>query len=199
MKPEFVIWDSMAVPNACVLAELYGVDKQYELDKGIPRLANFPKNARFKMDSDFPHDTLLVDNLDNTDDLIVASRRLKEFLETRPLMHMEYLPIAILDHKKKPVEDEYFIVHPIDLPECLDIKKSQVTWGISKDWADKVKQLVIDMTKVEPDRDLFRPKPFYSVILVRRALAEAIDEQGFTGIRWKEIDDYPHPRTGGKR
>ena len=88
---------------------------------------------------------------------------------------------------------DYFIVHPIDLPQCLDIAKSGVTWWIvDKERINRVKQLILDESKV--DREMFRPKPFYKIIIVKRDLAEAIDREGFTGIRWIELEDYPRPR-----
>lgn len=197
MKYKFLIWEHKIIPNACSLEELLGVEKQYQLKEGFPRAATFPKDAVFPMHPDRPHDTILLDNLYNTDNLIVVSRRLKEFLEARPLVKVEYLPVTILNHKKKPASRDYFIIHPVDLPQCLDIAKSGVTWGIvDKERVDEVKQLVLDESKV--DRELFRPKPFFNVIIVERNLAEAIDCEKFTGIRWVELEDYPRPKKRNK-
>jgi len=195
MKSEFLVWEYQDVPHACSLYELKGVERQYELVKGIPRASDFPRDAKYPMNPDFHHDTLLLDNLLNTDNLIVVSNRLKDFLAARPLIKVEYLPVTVLNHKKKPVGTDYFIVHPIELPECLDIDKSEAKWGIiSKDLIDEVKQLVIDGSKVEPNREFFKPKPYYYVFVVRRILAEAIDAAGFTGIRWVEPENHPRPR-----
>ena len=49
---------------------------------------------------------------------------------------------------------------------------------------------MIDESRVDPERKIFRPKSFYRVTLVARELAEAIEVEGFTGIRWIELDDY---------
>jgi hypothetical protein len=191
MKANFVLWTAKDLPNACCLHQLKGVDDTFELVEGIPRVANFPADATYPMHPDFPHDTLLTDNLLNTDRLIVASRRLKEFLESQALTHVEYLPVTILNHKNRPASKDYFIVHPIDPIECLDEKASGAQRSnIDTDTIQKLKRLVIDEAKIEPTRSLFRAKHFPKVIFVRRTLADTIDATNFAGIRWMELDEF---------
>jgi hypothetical protein len=190
-KPNFVVWDSAVVKNAVVLHVLKGVEKEYQLRKGVPRAATFPSDAAYTMHPDFPHNTILVDNLVNTGLRIVGSKRLKEFLEKQVVPKVEYLPVAIVNHKGKTASKDYFIVHPIEPVECLDLDKCGVTWGeVDETSIDEVKHLVIDETRVEPIRQLFRPKQFHQVILARRTLADAIDAAGFTGIKWIELDKF---------
>ena len=192
MNDDFLIWDSAVVPNACCLAQLVNVDDQFELPKGIPRAATFPSDAAFTMDPDFPNDMLLTDNLVNTDRLVIASARLKTFLESQALQRVEYLPVTILNHKGRSASRDYFIVHPVELDACVDLGASDVEWSIIDPASiDSVTSLVIDEHALDPGVALFRPKPFYDIVLVRRPLAEAIDAQGFSGIRWIELSSYP--------
>jgi hypothetical protein len=192
MESNWVIWDSKKVLNACSLYELLGVDKLYQLTKGIPRAATFTENAVYTMDSDFLHDTLLTDNLINSDMLIVGSLKLKKFFEARSVQKVEYLPVTILDHKQKPASRDYFIIHPIEPVDCLDLDKCDLEWGIiDENSIDKVNHLVIDESRISPERKIFRPNLFYDIVLVHRELADEIDAEGFTGIRWIELSDYP--------
>ncbi len=191
MSSNYVIWDSKAEPNGCVLKELIGVEKDYQLRKGVPFGASFPAEAAFTMDPDFPDNTLLTDNLLNTDLMIVASLRLKQFLDQQGLPKVEYLPVTVLNHKGRPASRDYFIVHPIDPVECLDLDKCQPTWSaIDKTSIKRLKKLVLDESKIEKDRRLFRPKGFHRVILAHQELAKAIGAQGFTGINWVPVDRY---------
>src|SRR3972149_2831695 len=96
MSSEFIIWDHKIVPNACSLYELIGIEKEYQLIKGVSRADDFPGDAAFIMHPDRPHDTNLLDNLYNIHNLLVVSKRLKDFLESRPLQKVEFLPITIL-------------------------------------------------------------------------------------------------------
>lgn len=191
MRSPFVLWAYAPVDHAAALYTLEGVSDQYALNVGEPVLANFPDDAYFTMDPDAPYDTLLVDNLDNTDLAIVASPRLKEFLEGYPVAKVEYLPVTIVNHKGRPAA-RYYIVHPLDPVDCLDVPACNAAFGaVDKDNILDLERLVIDAGKVDPRRALFRPKMFYQVIVVRRALAEAVDAAGFTGVRWIELSDFP--------
>jgi hypothetical protein len=134
----------------------------------------------------------MTDNLINTRTLIVASLKLKNFLETRQLPKVEYLPITILDHKGRPASRDYFIIHPIEPVDCLDVSQCGAQRSsIDPETIQWLDRLVIDEGKIDPSRDMFRLKFFYDVILVRRELAAAIDAEGLTGIRWIELSDYP--------
>jgi hypothetical protein len=191
MKNNYVIWTEKNEPNACLLEQLTGLDSAWRLRKGHPLATSFPKTVSFRMNPDFPHDTVLTDALLNINMAIVASPRLVSFLQQRGLEKVEYLPVTILNHKRKVVSTDYSIVHPIDPPDCLDIPKCKVKWSsLDKESIDEMKKLVLDEAKLSASRELFRPKSFHEVILVKRALAEAIDAQRFTGIRWKELDKF---------
>lgn len=121
---KLVIWDSAAVPNACVLWKHSEIEDPWELVEGVPRAATFPADCTYAMHPDFLHNTLLVDNLINTDRLVVVSLRLKQFLEARGIKQLEFLPVTIMDLRERPASRDYFIVHPIEHVDCLDLEKS---------------------------------------------------------------------------
>ena len=153
--------------------------------------ATWPKNVTLTMDPEYPDDTLLVDNLINTDMLIVASGQLKEFLQTQALPMVEYLPVTILDHKGRAASSDYFIIHPIHPVDCLKLDEFDITWDVlNENCIDTIARLMIDESRIDPDRLMFRVKFLEGVILFRRDLAGAIDAMGFTGIEWVELDDY---------
>jgi hypothetical protein len=192
MARDYVIWTSGRINNYVVLETLHGVDKLYEVKRGIPRAASFPADARYTMHPDWPTNTVLTDNLINTDALVVASARLADFLRARGVTHTEYLPVTILNHKKRPTGKDYFIVNPVEPVDCLDVAKSGVTWSLFDGTiVDSVQRLVLDPKRCDPDRELFRIAKFADVTLVSRELAKAMDAQGFTGNRWLELSAYP--------
>jgi hypothetical protein len=187
----FVIWKAKDEPHACVLKDLHNVPDLWELSDGVSRVTGFPTDAYFDMDPDYPHDTLLVDNLANTDRVIVASSKLVTILQHFHVSPVEYLPVAIEDHRGKTAAS-YTIVHLIEPVDCIDNAKSVLRWdSIDTDAIARVKKLVIDEAKIPVGRLLFRPKHLSQVTLVHRELAEAISREGCTGVRWIEINDYP--------
>jgi len=144
------------------------------------------------MDLNYPRDTLLVDNLGNIDLLIVVSSKFKAFLESRNLKKVEYLPVTINNHKGRVASKDYYIIHPVEPVDCLDLEGSGAEMDfIAKSEVSSVERVVLDDTRIDYERELFKPSSFYEVTLVKRELAQAIDKMGFTGVRWLEMEDYP--------
>lgn len=191
-QSSYVIWTTKRVDHACVLEPLDGVEDIFEFARGVPRTASFPSDACFSMNLDYPRDMVVTDNLNNVNRMIIASTKLKELLHARGLVKVEYLPVAIRNHKKKLLPEPYYIVHPIEPVDCLEIDKCGARWGnVAADKIKFVKQLIIDEARVDPARELLRLKFFYEVIVARRDLAQAIDAAGCTGVRWVELKDFP--------
>jgi uncharacterized protein DUF1629 len=198
MKSIYQKWDWQYVPNACELDQLVGVDRVYRLSSGTEMLSGWPVEAAFHMDPDLPNDTLLIDNVRNVEEKIVVSERLKTFLEAQSLVSVEYLPVTIINHKGKPADESYFIVHPLGVVDCLDLDACEITWSrIDPKQIRRLKRLVIEEPSLTAGRMLFRIKGLAGVILVHRDLAKAIDRQEFSGVSWKELEDYPRPRSDG--
>jgi hypothetical protein len=193
VKSDFVIWgSSTTVPYRVLLDTMEGFDEVFKLGKGVQQNGSFAAGVYYTMNKDRPHNTVFTDSLKNLDNLIVASRRLREFFQARPSKGVEYLPIGVMDHKGKMASREYAIIHPAPPVDCLDCDKSGVVFSrIVKTKIRGVQRLVLDPARMDPERDLFRLDRFFDVILIRRDAAEAIDREGFTGIRWIEPADFP--------
>ncbi|MFA7060610.1 MAG: DUF1629 domain-containing protein [Pedobacter sp.] len=192
MKSDYVIWKARRIADSYLLDMLVGVENDYKLKSGISFLSTFPSSAFYTVNPDYPYNTLLVDNLPNTDRLIVASDRLKGFLEQHIRAKVEYLPISIHNHKNRPIREIYFIINPLDPIDGLDIEKCSVTWSkIVKDKIRDIKRIVLLEEKIDKERQLFRLARYDKIVLIKKELARKIDEAGFTGIQWVELDKYP--------
>lgn len=191
MVNSYKVIESAEIPNVCVLSKLVGVEKEYQLTEGVSLVSTFSNDAAFLMDPDFPNDTLLADNLINKYRLFVASKRLKEFLEKHQPEYLEFLPVGIIDHRGKRIKEKYFIVHPINPLNCLDIEKCGAEYSlVDESEIDEIESLVFDDSKMDHNRQIFRPKFFNWIILIHSDLAAAIDAEGFTGIRWIDSSEY---------
>jgi hypothetical protein len=193
MASNYVIWSAFADPtrNFCVLDELENVRKSYQLNEGISRLQGFPDTAQFQMDPEYPKAVVLPDNVRNVDSVAVVSNNLKEFIESWQPRDVEYLPVKIIDHKGKVASEKHFVVNPINLQDCLDTNKSGCKWSdIVRDKIYELEKLIIDESRIAAETLVFRMKYYYRPILVRRDLADAISQQGFTGVLWTELDKF---------
>lgn len=191
MSRNFVVWDYQRIDGRVRVDELKNVKDDHELVFGRSRAADFPRDAQFLMDPDFPTNTVLTDSLYNTDSLIVASQRLVDFLASRRIPSVEYLPVTIIDHKKKPVKARYFIVNPVGLVDCVDAAASGGTPDlILPTTLMSIERLVLDESRIPADRQIFRTVQVNSPVIVRKALADAIDAAKFVGICWVDPLNY---------
>ncbi|MCI0400218.1 MAG: hypothetical protein L0Z68_02785 [Gammaproteobacteria bacterium] len=187
----YVIWGHSPDPTLCSLSPPERIEEAYELNYGVSRARNFSSDAVFRMDPEFKKAIKLADALDNASFLIVASRRLKDFLEKEKVPDTEYLRVSILNHKNRLASDDYYIIHQVGAQNCIDLNQSIVKWNlINPDQISSIKKLVIDESAIGPNATLFRVKALPSIIFVRRDLADKLEKAGFTGIQFKEIATY---------
>ena len=192
MEANYLIWERDIIDGACSLDSMKGFDDDWQLLDGIPLAGSFPASAKFQFDPDDPTGIKLTDSLYNADRLVVASERLRALLEEARVPLVEYLPVPVHNHKKRPVGEPYCIVHPLQPVDCLVIDACEPRWSrLDKTNIDRLKRFVIDESRVAPERLLFRAKHYNRAILVHRSLARKIDAAGLTGARWIELSDYP--------
>jgi len=188
---DLLTWQYAKVGNSCLLAPPSNIARDWDLVKGVPRAANFQPDARCSMDPGFPKLVGLTDNTRNPSSLIIASRRLQEFLAAKVLKNVEFLPISIVNHKGRVASADYFIVHPVYPQDCLDVDASGCEYNLLiKTYIDAVKRIVIAFNRLDPDVSVFRVKNFRSLILVMRTLAAELVAAGFSGLRFGELQDY---------
>jgi len=195
MSSNHVMWRYKAADGAVVLQDFVGVSEKYPLHDGQPLLAGFATDAAFHMHPDFPNHLLLQDSVLNSDMCIVVSERLKRAVEALAPPRVEYLPVAIVDHKRRKVAEPFFIVHPTDPVDCIDRDASGAEMDeiVDPDAIESVQQMVLDPARIPADRPVFRLKGYWGVVVVRRDWAQALAVERFTGVRWLELDQYPEP------
>ncbi len=191
MTPDYVIWSwRPTVKHSAALGGFADFEDDNLFGHGHSWGGTFPAEAKMAFDPEHPRDTVRTDNLANTDGVLVISERLCDFLMKRKLYGMEYLPIPILDHKKRLIAEKYVIANTVDHVDCLDLKASKPTFSqIRKTRITDVEQLVLDSKRMDPKRELFRIKNFARHALIRRDLADAITAAGFTSIGWTELSE----------
>ena len=191
--PNYVIWNvDKQVPHACVLKKFVGFSADNTLRHGVPLENKFPRGVAFHMSPDFPTNLLLTDNLRNTDSCAVVSAKLAAALRARPVAKMEYLPVSIIDHKRKVASKDYFILNPLELVDCVDRKKSKLREDdmVPGD-IERIFDLVLDEKRIPKDRDVFRVKGFAQMTLASCELADELTAAKFVGLRWVPAEGNP--------
>lgn len=175
----------------CVLDDIEGFEDDYKLRKGESVAEDWGDDVLFRMAPDFKKQIKLSDHLTNLDSVIVASERLQRLLKDSEVPNVEYLPVTIVNHKKKVASEEYCLVHPVGAQDCIDVAKSEIEWNeIDADDIDSADLLVLDESKIDARVVLFRVKGLTDAIFCARDLMEEMLDAGFTGISSLELSDY---------
>lgn len=184
MAIEPLVWEWDVGESFAVLTPIRNVEDVHEFSKGVPRKKGFPADAYFDMDPKFKKFVALADNMKNGERMLVVSRRLKEFIEARNPRRVEYLSVGLHNHKKKQVAEVYFVVHPTAVVDCIDTKKSDIVWNaIDKDKIAACNRMVLRPGAIDGKHLLFRPRHLEYYVMVHPELADALLQEGYTGLR----------------
>jgi hypothetical protein len=186
---------SRAVPGPahCVLETVENMAEPLDLIKGVKLARGWPKNVEFHMDPNFPKAVQLPDWVKNLPNGLIASGKLKQFIEAENPSNVEYLPIQIIDHKGKTASSDYFLINPHVLQDALDQKQSVIDWNpIDTELISACTTMVFDESRIDPKAKVFRLKHYPSKIVFQRDLASAIKKAGFTGIKFIELEDVEY-------
>ena len=188
---DYVVWGSVVIGNSCLLEDVVNVHRGSGLARGVPFAAKFPADAVMRMTQRHKKNTALIDDVASFSVMKVCSPRLVEFLRSKDLKNVEYLPITILDHKERVTSKDYCIVHPIHLQDTLDVAESEPEFNaIIPTEIDSVKRVALDPKRLDPEVRLFRLKGFFSPVLLDKAIADEMAARGFKGSVFTPLAEY---------
>lgn len=161
--------------------------------RGRPMSDGFPDDAYFTVDPAAKKATIVPDSVMSLSGVPLVSSTLKALIEEAEPAETEFLPVQIRDEKgKKTLADDYWIVHPTSVVECIDLEASEVVWNkIDKTLISSCAQLVIDEDRIPEGLKLFRAKHLPGEVFVHRELAEALEGAEASGVSFLELDEYP--------
>lgn len=187
----FHLLDVMGDPNderLCFLGDtVKGMESEdYRFILGEAVTPVYPKNPRIFMSKKYPG-VKLCSYIGNSLSMIVASKELRQAIEKRCAgVDIEYLPVTLVDHKKRPYSSDYCIVNPVGGVDCVDPKASH----IKRDSAGEVlhiDKLVLDPRKVAKAPQLFRVDLAPSMYILGQALVDDIRAAKLTNVVLTEV------------
>ncbi len=188
---DFLVWrPGLMKDGICKLKDLTGVPKSHQIDDGVPRATGWPDEAQARMDPDFPKDIGLADNLYGATFLVVSGK-LKAFLEPENAGNIEFLPMKIMNHKGRVASEDYFVVNPLDIVDCIDKDASMVELDtLHKDMISTCAMLVLKEDQIPKKLKVFRGKFWSGLIIIRRELAQKMESAGLTCLNFIEPEEY---------
>jgi hypothetical protein len=191
LSDQFFIWDSEFREGYCVIQYPDGIPDRHLLAKGASMMETWGSDVACQMSPDYPKEIALSDNL-HGGAVVVISKKLRDFAQAFAVGDpVEYLPLAIKNHKGRLASSDYFLMNPLKIVDCIDQAKSGVKWNkIRKTQISSVEQLVLQDVPGLSESHLFRLQHMPMVILVSRRMGEAMLAQRFTGLQFGELNDY---------
>lgn len=179
--------------GGCVLDQVRNFDGLIDLKRGrLGAIAHhFPSDVQLVMDGRYRKDVKLYDQLFNLDRLVVASAAMRSFLERLEVPAVEFLPVAIIDHKGKVASTDYSLVNPYAIFDCIDRTASTLEWNaLDPDLVSSAFPFVLDDSKIEPEYPMFRIKHIAQYVFVRDDLAEQIEAEDLEGPYLMPLEDF---------
>ena len=187
---DYLIWSVDMPDGYCVCLGMDGFEESYKIMYAQPVAEHYDGEAFFEMSPDFTKDIALADNVKNTG-YILVSDALKKVLEEMVTNRVEYVPVRIINHKGRVASEDYFVVNPLDLCDAIDFEQSDVEWNsIDPNVLSDCYELVLHEDRIPSDYTLFRLKHFPTEVLLRRDVVERLEAEGFTGLRFIEVEDF---------
>jgi len=158
--------------------------KRWEWGAGSSLAKRFPKNATLQFDAKYADRRTVMDFLDNSLGIPIASSRVRALIDELEAPKIEWLPVKVKDHKGNQIPEPYFLLNPVGGQEAIDMKKSEVVMdNMLEGRVSQIDKLVIDPKGIEAGVRVFRLSRQPSVILVDDAVKKAFKKNGITGCR----------------
>jgi len=160
----------------------------YRMSRGVRIADEYPPDAALYMRDEYPG-IKLSSLIGNTKSFLIASKPMKEVIESICTSEIEYLSLSIYNHKKRLASRDYFIINPVGAFACLNLKASEIEYfegdivGIDK--------YVLDTDKLEQSPELFRIPEHLEMYVISERLAEPFQKNGFTNIVLDELEQEP--------
>ncbi|WP_082207042.1 imm11 family protein [Corallococcus macrosporus] len=143
----------------------------YKLGHGEPLGADYPANARVYMAERYKG-MQVPDLVENTCGMLIVSKRVKEVFERVNQGPVEYLPVAIYNHKKRVASTDHFIINPIGTVDCLNLEASEIEYHNDK--IVSVDNPVLDPAKLKTAPHLFRVREHSYSYLFSEVMFQAL-------------------------
>lgn len=168
-----------------------GFDRyDHYLRNGTAAASVFPEDARLYMEKRNPG-VRLCSYVGNTKGMILVSRELRELIERHCAPGtVEYLPVTIMDHKKRPYATDYTIVNPLGAYDCVDRGASAID-AMPDGTIVLVHRMVLSERKLKHVPQLFRPDVWEPTYILGPELVADIRAAKLTNVFLRPFESTP--------
>jgi hypothetical protein len=156
----------------------------WRFHEGKSLVHEFPKGAAVQFSDNYPDARKLYDFQPNMLSSFFISGRTRSLLESLEITNVEYLPVAIQDHKGQVVAGDYAILNLLGGEDAIDMEKSVYKMDhLEKDQVGRIKKLAINEKGIRPDAKMFRCSMQHRLTLIREDVHEEFKKAELTGFK----------------
>lgn len=137
----------------------------------------------------FKKGSVLVDQLSNGHGFPIVNNRLLSVFKALNLPNIEYYPIPVVNHNGDKIEEEYTIIHPTAIVDCIDTDKTDLMWSSLEPKSIVGIYEIYLKENFESPHDVFLPKHWHHHIFVSEKVVNEIEKHQFTGVDFVPLDD----------
>ncbi|MFY2558737.1 imm11 family protein [Corallococcus terminator] len=167
-------------------------DYGYRMSTGLEMAERYPRDARVFMDARLPG-IKLPSLVANTSSVLLVAAPVKAVIEKSQVGKMEYLPLAIYNHKKRLASSDYFIVNPLGTFDCLDLEQSEIQYN--KGDIVAVHRPILDPKKIASAPDLFRVPENRRLYVISERLAAGLKAIKATNVYLFDLEQAPKKKV----
>jgi hypothetical protein len=188
MAFQYHILEQSHDPKLCIVTHHPPtLKKAWLLDATAPLGDAFPLDATYKVDLRAGH--MVADILPNFLLVLMVSGRMRALMEEADIKNVEYLRFSLLDKKRKPVGQDFYIAHLIGSVDCFDAERSKVRMShIRPGQIADIYRLNLLLDKIPPEQKLFRLQQRPATFIIRSDFLQVLQAQGITGYRILNLD-----------
>ncbi|NVJ04129.1 hypothetical protein HUW63_02575 [Myxococcus sp. AM001] len=180
----YFVLSAGAHPDGCVLDQHpSSFEHIWQATEGIPLGNRFPPHPLGLPMSRRMGGKATFDIVTNTLGYLIVSERIRDVLERHATTAIEFLPIELINHKGRRDTGPFFIANILGQIDCVHLGESVYEESaLAPGEFSELTRLVLDASRVDTARNIFRISRLPRVILVREDLATRLKESGATGL-----------------
>jgi len=156
----------------------------FEFYEGTPLASRIKQKGTTSFSKGFRTDVKVFDSVTNDMKIPIVSERIKAIVEGLGSDDCEFIPVVLLDHKRKVASTSHYLLNTLRLIDFVDMNRSRYELSdLDPGEIAWLKELHIQPAKVDQGVHVFRATTLRGQVFVDEEICQAFEKEKITGLR----------------